>query len=201
MDGIPLRAFLDLLTQGIVQPRAVMRRLLDARPSTRDRLLLVALAAVLQGLLWTLSLLLAPGLFGGEMKGGVGVLGHLALGGVVFANFVVTTMAAHAIGRRFGGKGSVAEVATAVAWHGVLAAALTPVQAMALGGSAPGQPLGGGAALSVILYAGVNLWLLASCLAEAHRFESTARVAGVTLAAFFALGLIFSLFLSMGAGA
>jgi hypothetical protein len=199
MDGIPLRAFLDLLTQGVVQPRRVMRRLLDLRPSTEDRLTLVALAAVLQGFLWTLSLLLAPSLFGGAMEGGVGLFGHVALAGVVFLNFVVTTVAAHAIGRRFGGQGSVAEVATAVAWHGVLAAALTPLQAMALGGGAPGQPLGGGAALSVVLYAGLNLWLLASCLAEAHRFESTARVAGVTLAAFFALGLVFSLFLSLGA--
>jgi hypothetical protein len=203
MEAIPLRAFLDLLTLGLVRPRAAARRVLDARPGALDRVALVALAAALQGLLWTLAGLVAPSLFGGALAGGIGLSGHVALAAVLVANFALTTLGAYAIGRRLGGAGALPEVASAVAWHSVLGAALTPLQAMAfLGGGAPGAPPPGGAmtgasALSVMLYGGLNLWLLAACVAEAHGFRSTARVAGVTLAAFLAVGLGFGLILSL----
>jgi hypothetical protein len=202
MEAIPLRAFLDLLTLGLVRPRLAVRRVLDARPGGGDRLALVALAAALQGLLWTVAGLAAPSLFGGALAGGIGLPGHLALAAVLFVNFALTSLGAYVIGRRCGGTGGLTEVATAIAWHSVLGAALTPLQAMAfLGGGAPGAPPLGGAmtgasALSVMLYGGLNLWLLAACVAEAHGFRSTARVAGVTLAAFVAVGLALGLILS-----
>ncbi len=81
-----------------------------------------------------------------------------------------------------------------MAWHGVLVAALTPLQAGAIAGGAGGE-LSGAGAVMLVGYAGLNVWLLASCIAEAHRFASTGRVALVAVGLFMALGLVLSMFL------
>jgi hypothetical protein len=189
MEAIPLKAFLDLLGRGLVSPRPVARRLIDGRLDMRQRLTLVALAAALQGVLWAVIGLVAPGV----SPGGLGIAGHAALAGLVFVNYAIVATLAFHIGRRFGGRGSPADVATAVGWHSMLTAALTPVQAIALGGSGPAQAMSGGAVAVLMAYIGYNIWLLAACVAEAHGFASTRRVALVTVALFFALGLVLSL--------
>lgn len=189
MDAIPLKEFFDLLSRGLISPRPVVRRLIDARMDVRQRLTLVALAAALQGVLWAAIGLVAPGV----SPGGLGIAGHGALAMLVFLNYAIVATLGFQIGRRFGGKGSPNAVATAVAWHAVLTAALTPLQAIALGGAGPAQAMSGGAALILVLYIGYNIWLLAACVAEAHGFASTRRVALATVALFFMLGLILSL--------
>jgi hypothetical protein len=191
MQPIPLRPFLDLLTQGIVAPRPTARRLIDAQPAPSDRLALVALAAAVQGMMWAFIGLIAPGLVAGAFSGGLGILGQLMLFGLVFVNYAITATAAFHVGRRLGGRGSAADVATAVAWHAMLTAALTPLQAVAVGG---------GSALLVLVYAVLNMWLLAACVAEAHRFASTRRVLAVTIAIFLGVGLALSLLIA-GLGA
>jgi hypothetical protein len=77
----------------------------------------------------------------------------------------------------------------------VLTGALAPLQVLALGGAAGAPTVSGGGVLFLLLYAGLNVWLLASCIAEAHRFDSTGRVVGATLALFLGLGLLLSLLL------
>ena len=190
MDAIPFKAFVALLTQGIATPRPVVRRIIAAQPDGTQRLMLVALGAAMQGLVWALIGLIGPG---GDAALGVG--GLLALMAMSFLNYAITASLAFNIGRRFGGKGAAAEVASAVAWHAVLTGALAPLQVLALGGATGTPTVGGGGVLFLLIYAGLNVWLLASCVAEAHRFESTGRVLGATLALFLALGLILSLLL------
>ncbi|WP_093253019.1 hypothetical protein [Rubrimonas cliftonensis] len=182
-----IAAFFDLVTRGLAAPRAVARIVIDRAPDLRERFLMVGLAAALQGALWALAGLLAP-------QVAVGLAGMLALAAVQFVNYVITATAAYHIGARLGGKGGPADVATAVAWHGVLVAALTPLQAGAIAGGAGGEISGVGA-IMLVCYAGLNVWLLASCIAEAHRFASTGRVAFFTVGLFMALGLLLSLFL------
>lgn len=193
MSDIPLREFLDLLTRGIVQPRPVARRLIDARPSRPERFTLVGLAAAMQGGFWAGMSAIAPGLTGG--LSGLGLGGQLMLAAFLFINYVVTATVAYNLGARFGGRGSPAEVATAVAWQTVLGAALTPVQVLALGAATPGQ-VGAGSALFALLYGALNIYLLSACVAEAHGFPSTGRVAAAVVAIFLGLGFAFSLLLA-----
>ncbi len=190
MDAVPLKAFIALLTQGVATPRPIARRIIDARPDGTQRLMLVALGAAMQGAVWTLAGLFSPG-----DATALGVGGLLALMAMSFLNYAITASLAFNIGRRFGGKGAAPEVATAIAWHAVLTGALAPLQVLALGGATGTPTVGGGGLLFLLLYAGLNLWLLASCIAEAHRFDSTGRVMGATLALFLALGLLLSLLL------
>jgi hypothetical protein len=182
MDAIPLKEFLALVTASLRAPRAVVRRIIDARPTLQERLALVALGAALQGALWALAAILAPSL-------ALGLSGHAMMFVVGFANYGVTSALAIAVGRRFGGKGSGADVATAVAWQSVVVAALTPLQAAALAGGGAG----GGGVLLLMIYAALNVWLLAACVAEAHRFEATGRVAAVIVGLFLLLAITLSL--------
>jgi hypothetical protein len=187
MDQIPLRPFLDLLTQGVVAPRAAARRVIDARPGPGERLALVGLAAALQGMMWGAIGLISPGFVSAAFTGGLGFGGQAALAALMFLNYAITATGAFHIGRRLGGRGSPADVATAVGWHAVLTAALTPLQAMAVAGGSP---------LFVLFYAGLNLWLLSACVAEAHGFASTGRVMGATSAIFLGAGLFLSLLIA-----
>ena len=196
MDGIPLKQFIDLLSRGIATPRPVVRRMIDARPGPVDRVMLVGLAAALQGALWAAVGVLAPGMFQGAFSGGLGFSGHLALAGLVFVNYAITTAAAIFFGGKFGGRGASGDVATAVAWHSVLAAALTPLQAIGFGSAGPEGALGPGSALFVLLFLALNIWLLASCVAEAHGFASTGRVAAAVIGLFFVFGFAVSLLIA-----
>ena len=184
-----IRQFLDLLTRGLVAPRATVRTVIESRPDLAGRLTVLALAAALQGMLWALTALLAG-------AGGIGFGGQLRLAVQVFVNYVVTATLAYHIGRHFGGEGSRQDVATAVAWHAMLTAALTPALALAVVGASPGGTLSAGTALLVIGYAVYNVWLLGCCVAEAHGFRSAARVAAVA----FGLSAVVAFILLMLAG-
>jgi hypothetical protein len=188
MDGLALKDFATLLAQGVATPRPVVRRIIAARPDGQARLTLVGLGAALQGALWALCSVFAPAI-------AVGLGGHAILAVVAFANYAITTSLATQIGRRFGGQGEPTEVAAAVAWHAVVVAALTPLQAAALSGGGPQGEVSGFGVILLLVYAGLNVWLLASCIAEAHRFASTGRVAAVTVGVFVMLGLVLSVLL------
>lgn len=201
MDAIPLKAFLDLVTRGIATPRPVARHVIDRTGDMRTRLELLLLAAVIQSLLWAFIVLIAPGVFGGVFARGIGLFGHAALAGLVLVNYVMVTTIAYAVGKRFGGTGTPAQVGGAAAWHAVLTASLTPLQIAALGGGAPGQPAAAGpGVLFALLYAGLNVWLMAACMAEAHGFRSTGKVATATVGLFLVAGVFISMFARIIAG-
>jgi hypothetical protein len=185
MTATLLRNLFELLTQGLINPRATVRRIIDEEPSLADRLLLVGLAAAMQGALWALTSVLVQGI-----GGGIGFGGQIRLAFQVFIKYVITATLAYNIGIRFGGKGTVPQVATAVAWHAMLTAALTPVLALAVGGAGPEAGMSAGGALLVLLYAGFNIWLLANCIAEAHDFDNVGKVAAVTFGLSLAVGFV-----------
>jgi hypothetical protein len=185
MTLVLLRELTDLLTRGIVSPRETARHMIDLEMSLQDRLTLVGLAAALQGALWALTSLLTQG-----FDGGIGIGQQLRMIAQVFINYVLTATIAFNVGRHFGGTGTVPQVASAVAWHAMLTAALTPVLAMAVGGVGPESGMSPGGGFLVLLYAGVNIYLLAACIAEAHGFESVAKVAGATFGISVAVGFV-----------
>ena len=195
MDALVIRQFLDLLTRGLTAPRATVRQMIDLRPDLRQRLMLLGLAAALQGTLWALTSILTQGI-----GGGIGFGGQLRLAIQVFVNYAITATVAFHVGKRFGGTGSPTDVAVAVAWHAMLTAALTPLLVLAVGGGGPEAGLSGGSAFLILAYAGINLWLLGCCVAEAHGFQSAARVAAAAFGLSVAVGTVL-LLLAGGLGA
>ena len=185
MDARVIGQFLDLLTRGLLAPRATARRVIDSQPDLRGRLMLLGLAAALQGMLWALTSVLTQGL-----GGGIGFGGQIRLAVQVFVNYAITATVAYHLGRRFGGQGSPTDVAVAVAWHAMLTAALTPLLVLAVSGATPEAGLSGGSAFLILGYAGYNIWLLGCCIAEAHRFESAARVAAAAFGISVAVGTV-----------
>jgi hypothetical protein len=185
MDAIPFKPLIDLLTLGLVDPRGATRRLLEIGPSMGDRFAMVAFAAALQGVMTSLVSVIAPGFVGPEGGGGVGLAAHAALALAVIVGYVITATIAYNVGARFGGTGKPHEVATGVALHALLVAALSPLQIAAMGS---------GAGLLLLLYLGLNVWLLASCVAEAHGFKRTAPVMAATIGIFFVVALVMSMF-------
>lgn len=179
-----LRDFLATLTAGMLSPRPVARRVIDARPDLRTRLAMVALGATIQALFYTLAGLLT----GSGERFGLG--GLVVLAAVSLANYALTVALALHVGRRFGGAGDGESVASAIAWHAILSAALSPLQVAALSGGSVGPDMGFGGLLLIMGYAGLNIWLLAACIAEAHRFANTRRVAAAVVAAFLLLGVV-----------
>ena len=204
MDFLPLKQFLERLTLGLVRPRPVVRALIDAQPDGRERLLIVGLAAAMQGMFWAFIGLVAPGAMGGTMAGGLGLFGQLGLATLAFVNYVLVAMLAYFVGRAFGGTGKPSEVAAAIAWHSVLSAALTPVQAMIFRPTLPAaegaEAPGGGSVMLLGFYIGYNLWLLGSCVAEAHGFRSTGRVVAATAAVAISIGAVLTLFVAASRG-
>lgn len=185
MDAHLIRQFLDLLTRGIIAPRATARQVIDLRLDMTQRLMLLGLAAALQGMLWAVTSMLTQG-FGG----GIGFGGQVRLAVQVFVNYAITATVAYHLGQRLGGRGSPQDVASAVAWHAMLTAALAPLLVFAVGTATPQAGLSGGAAFLILGYAGFNIWLLGCCIAEAHGFESAARVAAAAFGLTVAVGTV-----------
>jgi hypothetical protein len=136
-------------------------------------------------MLWAVTSLLTQGI-----GGGIGLGGQFRLAVQVFVNYAITASVAFHLGRRFGGRGSPTAVATAVAWHALLTAALSPLLVVAVGSSAPDAGLSGGAAFLILGYAAYNIWLLGCCIAEAHGFASAARVAAAAFGLTVAVGAV-----------
>ncbi len=183
-----LRDFLATLTAGVMSPRPVARRVIDARPDLATRLTMVALGATIQALFYTFAGLVT----GSGERFGLG--GLVVLIAVSLINYALTVALALHVGRRFGGVGDGEAVAAAIAWHAILSAALSPLQVAALSGGGMGPDIGFAGLLLIMVYAGLNIWLLAACIAEAHRFRNTGRVAAAVVAGFLTLGIVLWLF-------
>ena len=167
-------------------PRPTVRRVIDRLDGWREVAMLFGLAFCLSSGIAVLISLLS-----GEGGAGLGFLvTNLVFSAAAYALAVVLI---HRVGRLFGGKGEMIEVAAAVAWHSLATVIFAPLVAAA---SAPG--LGGAAgilAIAQLAMVAVVIWLLANFVAEAHGFRSVARVAGGLFAGVFMLGLILSILL------
>jgi len=165
-------AFIANIFQAYRDPRASARALLSRRPTMVDAMAMLALTFAISEF------------FGRVMAGfpaSPNLFGLVAGLFLLLAAFGIMTMLAYTIGAKFGGKGSLRDIAVVLAWHGLATQAMGPVTYLGLDALRTGT--GGPMVLVLLVSLGVSLWMFAAFIAEAHRFARVGPVIGVTLGA------------------
>jgi hypothetical protein len=174
--------FWSLVRQTLVAPRDAAARLLSLGLPAREGWLALAVMAVLNTLVYSLSLRLSPptdpammgmmaGAFNAPLIFAIFLFGALALTALVFT---------HA-GRALGGVGTVGGMLVLLAWMQALRL-MVQLGLLVLALIAP--PLAG----IVVIVAGLwGLYILMAFMAELHGFDSLWRAAGVIIIALVAL--------------
>ena len=203
--------FLANLALALRRPRLSARWMLDRAPAAQDCALIVLLSGLVQVVfVEAASMIVAAArgpadasaleAFAGGDETGLSlasIMFQLAETGVVAA---VMTAAAWAIGARFGGRASLIETGRVVAWYSLVAACLAPLHL--LGFSAVDMEAGEVSILFLLapLAAGLQIWIFAAFVAEAHGFAKLGGVIVVTIAGMLALGFLSLMLVSMLAG-
>lgn len=172
-------AVMENLIGGYLHPRASVRRLLGGGHGLDAALSMVVLAWVVREMFF---ILVPGGRPGVEEFSLVYYLIGLIDSLITFGLF--SLMVCY-VGRMFGGEANFQETGIVVAWYLLVTSIIVPlvlpaiisiVEAAQEGGEVPG-----GAGLVVIASSAVMLWLLASYIAELHRFARTWQVLAVLL--------------------
>lgn len=197
-------AVIENIIGGYLHPRASVRRLLSSGHGIDAAVLMLILAFLVREMM----VLITPGAL---PEGTV-----LSFGQIIFD--VIPTLLAFAlaatlicyVGRAFGGTGSFTDSALALAWYEIVTSLIFPLMQVSMvrvleafkqagaemeaGGTIGPVEVPGGAALVVVVGAGISLWLLAAYIAEVHGFKRTVTVfvAVLTLSM-----LVFSLYGAM----
>ena len=182
---------------GYLHPRASVRRLLNAGHGLDVALMMVVLAFLVREIFFIVTPDARPETMGLS-------LGRYVLNLVdALLSFAVFSLAICYVGRLFGGKGSLRQTGLVLAWYLLVTSAVVPlvlpavlriVEVAEAAAAAPTVPvvLPAGAVIIVLVSSGVLLWLLASYVAELHRFARTWSV----LAAIIGLSIPFSMIAS-----
>ncbi len=194
MDLTP--AFLaDLVRATLRSPRTVARRMMAFDVPMHGRWAALALSAVLSAILAHLTFSMMA-VTAGPQAGAIPSPITTALMQAVV--LVLTVVGVQLIGRRFGGKGQLADAVLLIAW---LQFILICVQVLQLAAILILPPL---ASLLSVVGLGLFLWLLASFVAELHGFTSTGRtLVGILVSLFgiaFVLATVVSVIFGPGAG-
>lgn len=164
--------------------------------SLSDALLVVTLGYLVQSALSTAMLAANPE-FGDVVRLGLGA--RLIDVVIQVATFFLLAHGAYAVGRRFGGKGSLESVRAVVAWHFLATGFLAPLHILGMSGLTPeGGP--GGAFPLVMAAVAVSLWMFASFVAEAHGFEKIGGVIAVSVLGFMFVGMVGMVLLAILSG-
>src|SRR6056297_3036884 len=185
-------AFWSLVRQTLFEPRDAAQRIVSSGLSARDGWLALALMAVLNTLVYSLSARLNPPADPAmsEMMGPA--LGApLVFAAALFAALALTAVAFRQAGRALGGTATTTDMLVLLAWMQALRL-MVQVVLVVLAMAMPAL-----AGIVVIVAAVWGLWILLAFMAEAHGFESLWRAAGALAIAFaglvFGLSLLFSL--------
>ncbi|HKL65206.1 MAG TPA: YIP1 family protein [Roseovarius sp.] len=185
-------AFWSLVRQTLFEPRDAAQRIVSSGLSARDGWLALALMAVLNTLVYSLSARLNPPADPAmsEMMGPA--LGApLVFAAALFAALALTAVAFMQAGRALGGTATTTDMLVLLAWMQALRL-MVQVVLVVLAMAMPAL-----AGIVVIVAAVWGLWILLAFMAEAHGFESLWRAAGALAIAFaglvFGLSLLFSL--------
>ena len=185
-------AVMENLIGGYLHPRASVRRLLAGGHGLDAAIGMVLLAF----LLYQIFLILVPGVRTGEEGASISHYG-LALLWSLFV-FGLNAAAVHVIGRMFGGQGTFEQTALVLSWFLVVTSVPRALAAPAViefseaaqaAARSPASPpeVPADAMLTLLVVSGLVLWLLASYVAELHRFERTWHV----LIAIFGISALF----------
>lgn len=185
-----LGAVVENLIGGFLHPRASVRRLLAGGHGLDAAIAMVILAFLVREIFF----ILVPGVRPGDASFSVV---HYALGLVdSLLTFGLFSLMVCYIGRMFGGKATFQETGLAVGWYLLVTSVIMPVVLPAVmsivEAARAGEEVPGGAAMVVFAASGVMLWLLASYVAELHRFERTWPVLLVILGVSILFSFLFS---------
>ena len=179
-------AVLENIIGGYLHPRASVRRLLAGGHGLDAAIAMVILAWVVREMFF----ILVPG--GREGDAGFSLAYYLV--GLVdsLITFGLFTLMICYIGRMFGGEGSFQQSALVAAWYllvtSIIVPLILPAVVSIIEAAQAGNEMPGGAGLVVLASSALMLWLLASYVAELHRFQRTINV----LAVIFGFSILFS---------
>jgi len=179
---------IQLLREAVTDPRGNARRLLGLGLSPQVARIGMALAAVVSVLV----------LYVGSAMNGLAVSGMpspVPMVVVQVSAILVTALAVHFIGGRFGGRGRFNDALLLVVWLQIV---LVAVQLLQLAVLVVIPPMA-----SVITLAAIALflWMLTGFVAELHGFTSLARVFAGIIASFLALSVLLAVVLAALFGA
>lgn len=160
-------------------PRAAMRRVLDMIDSFEGAALIFGIAFAANAMI----ILLMAAVVGARANDLDELLMEFFVGAQAF---LASTVAIYLIGRRFGGRGRLRDIAMAMAWFSFATVVFAPVWFLATMPWLVGRTLASVAGIAVAIG---SIWLWANFVAEAHRFESALRVA-IVVGIILALGVL-----------
>ena len=183
-------AVMENIIGGLVHPRASVRRLLAGGHGLEAAIAMVILAFVIREIFF----ILVPG---GRPEDASFSVVYYALGLIdSLITFGLFSAAVCYVGRMFGGQASFQETALVVSWYLVITSVIVPLVLPAVlnvvDAAQAGTEVPGGSAMVVFAASGVMLWLLASYIAELHRFERTWAVLAVILGFSILFSFLFS---------
>ena len=171
-------AVVENIIGGLVHPRASVRRLLAGGHGIDDAIAMVLLAFVLREIFF----ILVPGARQDESYSFVDYALSLIDSLVTFGLF---SLAVCYVGRLFGGEATLRDTALVVGWYLVVSSIIVPFVLPAIvnivEAAEAGREPPGGSAMAAFAASGLMLWLLASYIAELHRFQRTWQVLLVVL--------------------
>lgn len=182
--------FAELLAQAVASyksPRQGARAAIDSFDTVERVAILFGIAFSVSAAMFALRSILFENT---ELAGGVigFVFSSLVL---MIVNFGLSVGLILAIGRLFGGVGGPLQIAAVVAWHSLVT---SPISLFVDPLSFLSPDAGAGAFVGLLLM-GASVWLFVNFVAEAHRFTSAWRVAGVMFGALILAALVLQLFI------
>ncbi len=190
-------AVMENLIGGYLHPRASVRRLLAGGHGLEAAIAMLLLAF----LLYEIFLIIVPGVRTGEDGISFSYYGLALIESLVV--FGLYAAGVYFIGRMFGGQGTFEQTALVVSWllvvtslpRALAAPAVVEIydaaQATAESPASPPE-VPADAMVTLLVVSGLMLWLLASYIAELHRFERTWRVLFAILGVSVLFSFVFS---------
>jgi hypothetical protein len=182
---------IDLLRQTLFQPREAALRLMDMRLPSDFLWMGLALMAILNSIVYSLSMQLSP-----TPDGSAGMMPQAFQGPILFATLLfgalaLTVIALYYVGQGLGGAAALSDILVLMTWLQVLRLLVQGgVLILALG--VPGL-----AALVMLAAAIWEVYILISFIDAAHRFDNRLKAAGVMVLVFVAMAIGLSTLLSL----
>lgn len=182
---------IDLLRQTLFQPADAARRLIDMRLPSEWLWMALALMAILNAIVYSLSMQVSPGPDGSTALMPAAFQAPILFAGLLFGALALTVIALYHVGRGLGGEAAMPDILVLMTWLQVMRLLVQgSVLVLALG--VPGL-----AALVVLGAAIWGVYILISFIDAAHRFENRFKAAGVIVLSFVAMAIGLSTLLSL----
>ncbi len=190
------------IVEGFAAPRLSARRILAQGLSIPDMLVITTLGY----LIGAIAEVLIPGT---RLEGSTEAVPRHVSGLIIqYASLFAVAGLVYGFGRAAGGKGTYQQSCAILAWHSLVISFLMPIgligatelqQAAQADAAGEAAGLGSTTLISLLVFVGVWLWLLASYVSELHGFKSAIGVMGAIVAVMMGSGMMFAMALA-GAG-